>query len=209
MGDDTGRACSGPFPGSGPSAPTSTTSSSAREEQTAALLSLLRENRFLAVVGTSGSGKSSLVRAGLIPALHRGTMAQAGSNWEVVVLRPGGEPRRRPGPGPRRARISTTPRTPRPSPPARDPEPRGVGLVEAVRQSGGAGPETRTSSSSSTSSRSSSASASGDGRRGGGDAASSTCSSRRASGGPDLRRHHDALGLPGRLRDRSRASPRR
>jgi WD40 repeat protein/tetratricopeptide (TPR) repeat protein len=63
-----------------------------REEQTAALLALLREHRFLAVVGTSGSGKSSLVRAGLIPALHRGTMARAGSTWEVIILRPGGNP---------------------------------------------------------------------------------------------------------------------
>src|SRR6516165_11388234 len=62
-----------------------------REEQTAELLSLLRQHRFLAVVGTSGSGKSSLVRAGLLPALHGGTMAQAGSTWEVVVLRPGGD----------------------------------------------------------------------------------------------------------------------
>jgi len=63
-----------------------------REEQTAALLQLLRTNRFLAVVGTSGSGKSSLVRAGMIAALHGGTMTQAGSTWEVVVLRPGGSP---------------------------------------------------------------------------------------------------------------------
>jgi WD40 repeat protein len=63
-----------------------------REEQTAELLSLLRQHRFLAVVGTSGSGKSSLVRAGLLPALHGGTMAKAGSTWEVVVLRPGGDP---------------------------------------------------------------------------------------------------------------------
>src|SRR6185503_12346231 len=63
-----------------------------REEQTAALLQLLRTNRFLAVVGTSGSGKSSLVRAGLIAALHGGTMTQAGSTWEVLVLRPGGSP---------------------------------------------------------------------------------------------------------------------
>src|SRR5262249_45264745 len=63
-----------------------------REEQTAELLSLLRQHRFLAVVGTSGSGKSSLVRAGLLPALHGGTMAQAGSAWEVIVLRPGGDP---------------------------------------------------------------------------------------------------------------------
>jgi WD40 repeat protein len=63
-----------------------------REEQTAALLQLLRTNRFLAVVGTSGSGKSSLVRAGMIAALHGGTMTQAGSTWEVIILRPGGSP---------------------------------------------------------------------------------------------------------------------
>ncbi len=63
-----------------------------REEQTAALLQLLRTNRFLAVVGTSGSGKSSLVRAGMIAELYGGTMTQAGSTWEVVLLRPGGNP---------------------------------------------------------------------------------------------------------------------
>jgi tetratricopeptide (TPR) repeat protein len=63
-----------------------------REGQTAELLKLLRESRFLAVVGTSGSGKSSLIRAGLVPALHRGAMVGAGSNWEVVFTRPGGAP---------------------------------------------------------------------------------------------------------------------
>ena len=63
-----------------------------REEQTAVLLKLLRSFRFLAIVGTSGSGKSSLVRAGMIPELYGGTMTQAGSSWEVVVLRPGGSP---------------------------------------------------------------------------------------------------------------------
>ncbi|MGO9357424.1 MAG: hypothetical protein ACLP1D_07080, partial [Xanthobacteraceae bacterium] len=63
-----------------------------REEQTGALLQLLRTNRFLAVVGTSGSGKSSLVRAGMIAELYGGTMTQAGSTWEVMILRPGGSP---------------------------------------------------------------------------------------------------------------------
>src|SRR5262249_51179239 len=63
-----------------------------REEQTAALLQLLRTTRFLAVVGTSGSGKSSLVRAGMIAALYGGTMTQAGSNWEGMILPPGGSP---------------------------------------------------------------------------------------------------------------------
>lgn len=65
-----------------------------REEQTVELVRLLREHRFLAVVGTSGSGKSSLVRAGLMPALQGGTMTQAGSSWEIVIMRPGGSPRR-------------------------------------------------------------------------------------------------------------------
>ena len=63
-----------------------------REDQTNDLLKLLRTQRFLAVVGTSGSGKSSLVRAGMLPALYGGTMAGAGSDWETVVFRPGGDP---------------------------------------------------------------------------------------------------------------------
>lgn len=63
-----------------------------REEQTAELLTRLRQSRFIAVVGTSGSGKSSLVRAGLLPALHGGTMTSAGSHWEVAILKPGGDP---------------------------------------------------------------------------------------------------------------------
>lgn len=63
-----------------------------REEQSDALLRKLEHSRFLAVVGTSGSGKSSLVQAGLIPSLESGYMASAGSQWKVAVLRPGGDP---------------------------------------------------------------------------------------------------------------------
>ena len=63
-----------------------------REEQTIELLRRLANNRFVAVVGTSGSGKSSLVRAGMIAELYGGTMTQAGSTWEVILLRPGGSP---------------------------------------------------------------------------------------------------------------------
>src|SRR6185295_12690063 len=48
--------------------------------------------RFLAVVGTSGSGKSSLIRAGLMPALRGGMMKGAGSGWRIAVMRPGGDP---------------------------------------------------------------------------------------------------------------------
>ena len=63
-----------------------------RDKQIDELLARLRTTRFLAVVGTSGSGKSSLVRSGLIPSLYIGFMAQAGSTWRVATFRPGADP---------------------------------------------------------------------------------------------------------------------
>ena len=70
-----------------------------RELLTAKLVSQLREHHFLAVVGASGSGKSSLVRAGLIPALKRGesladtTRPPSGStHWPVHVITPTAHP---------------------------------------------------------------------------------------------------------------------
>jgi energy-coupling factor transporter ATP-binding protein EcfA2 len=63
-----------------------------RERQIDELVRRLRTHRFLAVVGTSGSGKSSLVRSGLIPSLQGGAMARAGSAWRVAILRPSGDP---------------------------------------------------------------------------------------------------------------------
>ena len=63
-----------------------------REEQTIELLQRLGSNRFVTVVGTSGSGKSSLVRCGLLSELIGGKMRQAGASWEVAVTHPGGNP---------------------------------------------------------------------------------------------------------------------
>ena len=63
-----------------------------RDTQTDELLRRLRLNRFLAVIGTSGSGKSSLVRAGLLPDLYGGSMVKAGSSWRITIFRPGDEP---------------------------------------------------------------------------------------------------------------------
>ncbi|HZE68511.1 MAG TPA: hypothetical protein VE135_03165 [Pyrinomonadaceae bacterium] len=63
-----------------------------RDGQSDELLRRLRRNRFLAVLGTSGSGKSSLVRAGLLPSLYGGMMTQAGSGWRVALFRPGHDP---------------------------------------------------------------------------------------------------------------------
>jgi tetratricopeptide (TPR) repeat protein len=63
-----------------------------REKEIDSLLRRLRTTRFLSVVGNSGSGKSSLVRSGLIPSLFSGFMVQAGSNWRVAKFRPGEDP---------------------------------------------------------------------------------------------------------------------
>ena len=63
-----------------------------REKEIDELLRRLRTCRLLSVVGTSGSGKSSLVHSGLIPSLHSGYMVKAGSSWRVAMLRPGEDP---------------------------------------------------------------------------------------------------------------------
>ncbi len=60
-----------------------------RDGEIQRLLELLKLDRFLAVLGPSGSGKSSLVRAGLVPPLLRGTL---GGRWRSFVVRPGASP---------------------------------------------------------------------------------------------------------------------
>ena len=63
-----------------------------REGQVDAMVDKLRKTRFLAVVGSSGSGKSSLVNSGLCPALRAGLMAGVGTDWRVAQFRPGSDP---------------------------------------------------------------------------------------------------------------------
>src|SRR5207342_3154388 len=63
-----------------------------RENQVDAMVNKLAGTRFLAVVGTSGSGKSSLVNCGLRPALRQGLMARAGTAWRMAQFRPGSDP---------------------------------------------------------------------------------------------------------------------
>jgi tetratricopeptide (TPR) repeat protein len=49
------------------------------------------ENRFLSVVGASGSGKSSVARAGLLAALKNGKL-DSSEAWPQAICRPGAEP---------------------------------------------------------------------------------------------------------------------
>ena len=70
-----------------------------RERLTAKIVSRLHQTRFLTIIGASGSGKSSLIRAGVIPALRRGQRLADGSlpptdsgQWDIRTLTPTAHP---------------------------------------------------------------------------------------------------------------------
>ena len=63
-----------------------------RERHSDELIQRLGTNHFLAVIGTSGCGKSSLVKTGLIAGLEAGYLAKAGTHWFIVEMRPGTQP---------------------------------------------------------------------------------------------------------------------
>jgi tetratricopeptide (TPR) repeat protein len=63
-----------------------------REDQIYALYRLFDHSRFVAVVGSSGSGKSSLVRAGLLPLIEKESSEPTGRIWEMIQMHPGDMP---------------------------------------------------------------------------------------------------------------------
>ena len=62
-----------------------------RERLVADLVARLVGSTLIAVVGPSGSGKSSVLRAGLLPALADGVLPGS-ERWRQVVMRPGEHP---------------------------------------------------------------------------------------------------------------------
>ncbi|MCG8409894.1 MAG: hypothetical protein MI739_01250 [Bacteroidales bacterium] len=63
-----------------------------REGQSEEILNKLSEERFVAVIGASGSGKSSLIYCGLVPILHGGFIGESNSEWRIIASRPGNSP---------------------------------------------------------------------------------------------------------------------
>jgi len=88
----TGQAALNPFPGLRPFGIEESHLFFGREGQSEEVLTNLAENRFVAVIGASGSGKSSLMYCGLVPILHGGFITEAGSDWKVITTRPGNDP---------------------------------------------------------------------------------------------------------------------
>ena len=81
-----------PFPGLRPYSEADREWFFGRSKETLALYRLLDIGRLVAVVGGSGSGKSSLVRAGLLPLLAKETDSDGGRQWCWWGLRPGDAP---------------------------------------------------------------------------------------------------------------------
>jgi len=86
------RPIGNPFPGLRPFSIDESHLFFGREGQSEEVLKKLADNRFVAVIGASGSGKSSLIYCGLVPILYGGFITQAGSRWKIITTRPGNDP---------------------------------------------------------------------------------------------------------------------
>ena len=81
-----------PYPGLRPFRRDETDLFFGREGNIDEIIDRLAATRFVAVLGASGSGKSSLVKTGLLEALELGQLHQAGTAWRIADFRPGDNP---------------------------------------------------------------------------------------------------------------------
>jgi len=87
--DDTDTVC--PFRGLEPFEEEHARFFFGRTALTAELIDKLRRDRLLALIGPSGSGKSSLARAGIVHAIRQGALPGSEA-WRVAVFKPGEQP---------------------------------------------------------------------------------------------------------------------
>ena len=91
MGSNRDNKNFNPFPGLRPFAPEESDLFFGREGESEEVLGKLLKNRFVTVIGASGSGKSSLIYCGVLPKV-RNSKVKESSGWKIISFRPGNDP---------------------------------------------------------------------------------------------------------------------
>jgi energy-coupling factor transporter ATP-binding protein EcfA2 len=91
MGLKTNTEKFNPFPGLRPFTPDESDLFFGREGQSSEVLNKLLKNRFVTVIGASGSGKSSLIYCGVLPKIQK-VKTNEKTTWKIVAFRPGNDP---------------------------------------------------------------------------------------------------------------------
>ena len=63
-----------------------------RDKEVKEVLRKYKSTRLLAIVGPAGSGKASMIKAGILPELENGYEGQAGTKWGIAMFSPGRNP---------------------------------------------------------------------------------------------------------------------
>jgi len=80
-----------PFPGLRPFSTEESDLFFGRERESEEVLKKLIKNRFVTVIGASGSGKSSLIYCGVLPKIRNMGESES-SPWKIIIFRPGNDP---------------------------------------------------------------------------------------------------------------------
>ena len=72
-----------PFPGPRPYLESESSVFYAREKEVEDVLNILQRHKLVVISGESGSGKTSLINAGVLPLLKSRFSGQAGKDWVV------------------------------------------------------------------------------------------------------------------------------
>ena len=91
MGSNKETRALNPFPGLRPFAPEESDLFFGREKESEEVLKKLLKNRFVTVIGASGSGKSSLIYCGVLQKI-RNLATNEFSEWKTIMFRPGNDP---------------------------------------------------------------------------------------------------------------------
>jgi energy-coupling factor transporter ATP-binding protein EcfA2 len=80
-----------PFPGLRPFAPEESDLFFGREGESEEVVGKLLKNKFVTVIGASGSGKSSLIYCGVLPKVKK-LKTDKDADWRILTFRPGNDP---------------------------------------------------------------------------------------------------------------------